>query len=544
MKASASVKGVLRTAQDAQYLAFLDDVRRFGEVLERLDEILAQAKASEIASSPINGTTSSKSLSRGTYRERKEVIGDFLRTLRQCEKLLDDNQKFLTNSPTFLENVHWHFSTQERANGLRSRLNAHYVKISLILETLNSAKLADIKGDIERVLDRLSLDVRLPSVPASLEERYMEALQDGRPPTFTTLGNFPLKEGLDALVFHFNQSTIKFTKIKILGVFQPGSDHFNNLIKSRWIFGRLLESSQLREEGPSSLWNIALISILKRIAYEYEQWAEELPLAEQQINMLGREYFAIWLPREAPTPGRIPTEEDKDKKETKMLECGLREPNEHQTKDLHVFRRPNNVLRLLLRDTVKPFSTADEGSAVFSKKIISLKDYYFLPHYAFPGNSRRKVDISGDTYEFNSDEDVHNFQWILTSYKVNYDTPDVQVKIHTSSFFGLRTKLIEGVARIQIWQPEHKLPASFLGDPLWNAASRKDSRSAVSPTATARLGRSTTTSTIDTCQGFPTSASVQPSPVLMLFTTWEHRKSLLHLRRKRIYSFTCIAVRY
>ena len=138
-------------------------------------------------------------------------------------------------------------------------------------------------------------------------------------------------------------------------------------------------------------------------SYEYEQWAEELPLAEHKINMLGREYFSIWLPRESETNGRLPTDEDSEKSEVKIWECKLKEPNEHQTKDLHLFRRPGNALRLLLKDTVKPYPTAEEGSAVFSKKIIGLKDYYFLPHYAFPSN-RRKVDISGETYEFKSDE--------------------------------------------------------------------------------------------------------------------------------------------
>ena len=249
---------------DAQYIDFLDDVRRFGQILERLEGVLTRTDGLEICPSPTNNKAPSKRLSKGLNCER-EVLGDFVRTLRGCQKLLDDNKKYLNNSPTFLENVQWHFSTQDRATSLRNRLQFHSLKVSLILETLNTARLADVRDNIERILDRLSKDFRLPSVPESLENRYVEALEDGKPTTFTTLEDFPLNDGLDAAVFHYNQGTVKFTQAKALGVFFPGGDHFNSLIKSRWIFGKLLRSSQLRNAGPSSLWVLSLTSLLKRM---------------------------------------------------------------------------------------------------------------------------------------------------------------------------------------------------------------------------------------------------------------------------------------
>ena len=105
--------------------------------------------------------------------------------------------------------------------------------------------------------------------------------------------------------------------------------------------------------------------------------------------------------------------------------------------------------------------------------------------------------------------------------------------MHTSRMMGLRTKDIEGIARIQIWQPKHKSGScSSFGEPLQNLRSREDAPGPVPSPPISELRRSSpnATSISGTVRQFPTSASVQPSTVLVLFTTWEHRKAILHLR--------------
>lgn len=46
----------------------------------------------------------------------------------------------------------------------------------------------------------------LPAVPPNLENRFREAIELNRPDSFQTLDDFPLKEGWDALVWHFEEA--------------------------------------------------------------------------------------------------------------------------------------------------------------------------------------------------------------------------------------------------------------------------------------------------------------------------------------------------
>lgn len=46
---------------------------------------------------------------------------------------------------------------------------------------------------------------KLPSIPSSVSDRFMDSLDINRPKSFQGVSNFPLKEGFDALVFHFAQ---------------------------------------------------------------------------------------------------------------------------------------------------------------------------------------------------------------------------------------------------------------------------------------------------------------------------------------------------
>lgn len=46
---------------------------------------------------------------------------------------------------------------------------------------------------------------RLPDVPLDLKSRFIEALRLNTPDSFQRLEDFPLREGWDALVYHFEE---------------------------------------------------------------------------------------------------------------------------------------------------------------------------------------------------------------------------------------------------------------------------------------------------------------------------------------------------
>ena len=108
---------------DNQYLQFGEDVSLFAESLEALSNVFVQAPSSSNRALNANRI-------KALDRQRREVIGDFRQTLRQCQQLLQDNAKYLQKNATFLENLEWHFlGTQERATNLRARLQFHALKV-------------------------------------------------------------------------------------------------------------------------------------------------------------------------------------------------------------------------------------------------------------------------------------------------------------------------------------------------------------------------------------------------------------------------------
>ena len=58
-----------------------------------------------------------------------QAIGDFRKTLADCEKLLNDNSRFQRDSAGFVDNVVWHLSTQRDVDILRERIHFHGTKV-------------------------------------------------------------------------------------------------------------------------------------------------------------------------------------------------------------------------------------------------------------------------------------------------------------------------------------------------------------------------------------------------------------------------------
>jgi hypothetical protein len=191
-------------------------------------------------------------------RDRKELVGDFNRTLKECHNFLVENSQLLHGSAGILDNVQWHLGgTQSKITILRGRIQSHSTKILLIIKPLEVSLLADVARDVRIIthqVRRLGMGaplqdglLGLPPVPQELSDRYMGALQVDTPRCFVGLAAFPLKEGLDALLYRFGQSTVEFSGY---GAGHPTVEQYNNLIKSRWILEKLMESSALREACP------------------------------------------------------------------------------------------------------------------------------------------------------------------------------------------------------------------------------------------------------------------------------------------------------
>lgn len=307
---------------DAKYIEFGDDVRFLGDKLAALADSykrVSRERQRRVAS--ISGQATRDAV---VERDRKELVGDFNKTLKECHNFLVENPQLLHG---IVDNVQWHLGgAQSKITILRGRIQSHSTKILLVIKPLEVSLLTDVARDVRIIthqVRRLGMGaplqdgaLGLPPVPQELSDRYMEALQVDTPKCFVDLVTFPLKEGLDALLYHFGQSTVEFSGY---GAGHPTVEQYNNLIKSTWILEKLMESSALREAGPVSLWARSLEEIHEQIIDQYDRF--KFDIGETQvanISRLGNDYFLIWKPAAIEVP-RLITDEDVGKEE-KILE--------------------------------------------------------------------------------------------------------------------------------------------------------------------------------------------------------------------------------
>ena len=60
-------------------------------------------------------------------------------------------------------------------------------------------------GDVPQDPFSASQRVVLPEIPPEILDRFVDSLRIDTPSTFQSIANIPLKEGFDALVYHFSQ---------------------------------------------------------------------------------------------------------------------------------------------------------------------------------------------------------------------------------------------------------------------------------------------------------------------------------------------------
>ncbi|OAG09159.1 uncharacterized protein CC84DRAFT_1215591 [Paraphaeosphaeria sporulosa] len=430
---------------DILYSQFGRDVAGLEGLLETLGKAFAEyARVREIQLSIVDyHSWELKTLKE--KHEQAEIVGGFLETVHECQDLLEENGKYLTKKANAWDNAKWHlFGGIERADKLRGRIQLHCTKISVFMQTLSvsvQAATASAIKDIQLQIERLPLLVlreilaslsggprkdRLHPVMPALHDQYIVALEMSKPDTYVDPTRFPLREGLDALAVSLEQSTIKF-KGNGLGIWHPTVQQLNNLIKARWIFDRMVESATLREAGPESLWRWCLESMQEQIKVEYAKYEQEIVAEEANIASLDLESFRIWIPQEE-TGAISVTEADESQSEEKIFEVSLSDHGQQQ-KELIVFRRPRNELRLVT--VTSRLNGGNTHTPNEDSKVVNMHQVQVIPRYALPGRPRVPYDkiielcfpgaSSGYTYQFKVDDDLHKFQQALLGYKVVLD---------------------------------------------------------------------------------------------------------------------------
>ncbi|KAI9809234.1 MAG: hypothetical protein M1825_002525 [Sarcosagium campestre] len=508
-----------------------------------------------------------------------ELTGDFHRTLKDCDKILRDKAKF-RRTAGFVENVQWHMGGVEKSvNSLRERVAFHSVKILLIVKPVEIKLLTDLekhildlRRDVREIRDILqdrnnisgplqnSARVELPPITAELDRKFSEALLRNGPAAYVSTRHdpaaFPLKEGFDALVVHFEESTRKISSGADPNSQEtPEISQYLNLLKSRWILQKIQKSPAYIESGQNSLWVKCMERFEAELRVEYRRFSIGRLVAPDAglVALLPEETYTIWAESEAPE--LEPSATDEAAGEERILELDLPVPTNvapgTQKSTVTVFRKSESELRIVKSTTRSVDDMVKESDRDYD---FDGKTSRFIPVYALPDKLSEESTMNvllcnshGDTKwnaSFNTEADIHKFQRAATGYMVRYDFTTVNWSWlrHIKSRFGILKPTKEsGRGRIQIWEAL-PLPRIVKVAPAPNSPGVRPSgvdhrRQSSAPSAHTTLVGSTATSksgmtsVVRAGNGKHEGTLLVPPllPVMVIFTKYKERYTYIHI---------------
>ncbi|KAL8735449.1 MAG: hypothetical protein Q9181_002830 [Wetmoreana brouardii] len=466
-------------AADVKYLRFRQEINSLGESLRRLETILKNADAH--AQRPRRPWHSDAEHFGEALRVLPEVTGDFQKTLKDCERLLQDHARLEYGRASVNDNLSWWRSTQRDVNQLRSRVNFHITKVSFIAKPFELQLLCEIRRELQLLRSDVA-QIRgiltnghthsndasnasyLESIHISddLATRFTAALKTNRPPTFQNNGDWPVKEGFNALVFHFAKSTVEFTSNQRLGQNVPDPPQFLNLLKSVWAMRQLRASSSFQSTGSESLWANYMRELEADIKGQFHRFDTQQLVrpSSDDLLQLPDDYFAIWVDEDPPLRSLDIVEQRP--LEEKILEIGLPESYGTRQSSLTVFRKSEYEFRLVrtTKMTDNPLYHSEEGSNVNMNSTRLIPAYASPENVSSPVNNLALCNDRGQHEEWHllkNPDDVAALQRALLGYRIHHDMSDFSWCINGSKEPG-----DSGTGRLQMWQLK-PLPKIELG---------------------------------------------------------------------------------
>lgn len=549
-----------------KYLRFGRDIRDLGRSLKQLVEVTENARDHPRRSR--RPWDAHEDDCREELQSLMEVTGDFLTTLNECQSLLYNRARFARNSANFVVNIQWHASVEGDVAHLKERVHLHITKLFFVIKPFEIRLLLGIRSELQNLrqdvqvlsglvvtltkndtLESNNFDAAFhpPEIPETVVRRFLKVLNNSKGPNnFQDVADLPLKEGFDALAFHFGKSTVEFNPGVDPSHRVPEETQYLNLLKSKWILNKLKVSSCLTATGPASLWGSYLKEVEIDIVEEYKRFNSGLLVAPplDTIVLLPDECFSIWVV-EAP-PVRPPDLAEQRALEDKILQLALSDPAVTPELALTVFRNSDVEFRMVMETTT---TTADGKNKVVERESfpINMESTRLIPAYGIPGNVPvgaksvnnlllyRSQDQAPLWQNFKSPDDLEQFQQALTGYRVFYDTmPNVRWSLN-----GSVKPAKYGTGRVQIWQvkrvakiQDEKLPSDqYALSPAVSAQSPSEMDAIRRPSIGSRTLFSSSSLTSKITGNRANGIAIFPPepPVLIIFTLCEDKYAFLHI---------------
>ena len=444
-----------------KYAQFRQDIRSLGDSLGQLESIINNAN-SQLSHPHRFGIA---------LQVLPDVTGDFHQTLIDCEKLLRKHAKLQRGRSNFLENFAWWTSAERDVYSLRERVKFHVTKVAFIAKPFETQLLLGIQRDVQQLTRDVAHlrgvvtngvgHMRNTSNPPFLDSvalpnyiltRFTTAFNVNRPVCFQERSDWPLKEGFDALVFHFSKSTIEFNSRPELGQNIPEGPQYLNLLKCIWIMERLKSSSHLKIAGTDSLWADYMRGLEDEIRAQFRRFENGQLIAPTQdvISILPDSYYSIWVV-EGPQLRLLNMAEQRPLEE-KILELSLPQLYGTGQSSLTVFRKSDTQFRLVTttKRADNPMFHDAEGFH------IDMTSTRLIPSYAAPNkkfsvaNNIALCNDKGQSPEWislSSSTDIARLQQALMGYRIQHDMSNLSWCVNGSEKEG-----DWGYGRLQLWQ--------------------------------------------------------------------------------------------
>lgn len=561
---------------DLRYLEFGREIQSLGGSLSTLLSVIANAdKQNQLPRRPWHSDAERYGQS---WDVLPEVVGDFKKTLDECDSLLKDRSKFQYSQGGFIENVIWWSSVEGDVNALRERVRFHMMKLTFVAKPFELHLLLGIKRELEmlrtdvRELRTILIDgirhkdsssstyLQSCELEPEIANRFVQALESSKPTSFQSQTDIPLKEGFEALVYHFANSTILFNPRPELGQRDPEEPQYLNLVKCRWIAQTIRQSVSFRSAGPDSLWADYMKELEDDMRGQFRRFdtGQLVRPPSERIFLLPESCFSIWFVQEPPT--RPADLAEQRPLEEKILELTLPGTSGTRMSTITVFRKSESKVRLVT-------TTKDNQNQYFhheKETHVNMEADRLIPTYATPSDASTMTNNvlictnegqDPEWYSLKNPNDVLHFQRALTGFFVSRQMLNISWSIEGSS----KTNK-SGKGRLQLWYLKPFQPIG--GDGMGKSCDRSSVASPQSRTPSAAITRRSTgfsvgstllsngsvTATVNGPQGNGTAILRAEVPRLIIFTQCEGMYVLLQIKRKfwkpnnynRLHFLTCI----
>lgn len=473
-----------------------------------------------------------------------QLTGDFYQTLQECESLLNRNGHLRNGRTSVAYNLHWWLSAEDAVDNLTAKLRFHITKVEFYtipseFDSIvrNGSQIQQLRRQVAN-LERMMINGAGPSqtlwanfLPNELKAKFDTEFNQNRPLWLAEGSEWPLKEGMEALAFHFARGTVRFEPTSELGNI-PGWRPYLNLAKSIWILEQIKQSDHFKAASPESFWAgymRELEDALRGQLHRFESGELDKPSTQGLLELSDRFYSidkreeVISDPLDAGKAGPL---------EEKILEIELPSETSNRNSALLVFRENEADFRLVIS------TKADALVAQYDlADCVNMDRHRLVPAYSNParGSSTRNNLLllnergrQGREYTFRDPADVRKFQRALTGYRVHHDMPVARWCLNGSQQDG-----DSGEGMLQLWQFK-PLPPMLESTPPEASGAHSLAGSPRSPTVSGTTLLSQT-SIMSPVRG-PRSGGIEFSkpelPVLIILTRTNQKYTFLHLTRK------------